>query len=348
MSKRTKPIVEAMPPPIPDGGEETASEFLFKHGRMPFITDERKPWTYKGWLLLLVQMLDFRPGMPNRWPYYLQIMDTGRLPDEKIPQVHFDSGGAGSRGFKHAEKCLQIIEMDGRSSSSIRDFLWWLGFALGVSKAPSTLTEKAQEALYRTFNAEIWMLEPADYFGDLICEYKGKGWRNGTGFYPTPHPLCELMARMTYGEPLLRHRTMKFQEPCIGTGRMALHASNYTLRIYGQDVDDLVIMACKVNGALYAPWLSFPFSESFFPEDAALLDDLLIEAPPDEPVILPTSSIINPSIPQGMLFDLGVHHVENASPRRPARPVVPNKATPQRKQKERSEGVESLLAFEGD
>lgn len=336
MSKRTRPIVEASPPPIPAGNEETVSEFLLKYGRMPFITDERKPWTYKGWLLLLVQMMDFYPGMPNRWPYYLNTIEEQRLTDEPIPQVQFDSGGPGSPGFKMAEKCLRIIENFGRASSSIREFLWWLGFGLGVSKETCTLDDKAQEELYRTFNAEIWMRKPADYFGDLICEYKGKGWRNGSGFYPTPHSLCEMMARLTWGEPQPAHRIQKFMEPCIGTGRTALHASNYSLRLYGQDIDDLVVMACKVNGALYAPWLAFPFPERFFEQE---------DLPPPEVLALPAITDIIPSIPTGMLFDLGDHHAEDSQQGR-VRHAVSDRAASLRRQKERDASAQSLFDLE--
>lgn len=59
-------------------------------------------------------------------------------------------------------------------------------------------------------------------------------------------------------------RTLKVCDPCVGTGRMLLHASNYSMRLYGQDVDNMVLTICLINGALYAPWLSFPLAESFF------------------------------------------------------------------------------------
>jgi hypothetical protein len=34
------------------------------------------------------------------------------------------------------------------------------------------------------------------------------------------------------------------------------------LCLYGQDIDPLAVARCKVNGALYAPWLSFPLPEA--------------------------------------------------------------------------------------
>lgn len=42
---------------------------------------------------------------------------------------------------------------------------------------------------------------------------------------------------------------------------MLLHASNFSYCLYGCDIDPLVTMITRINGALYAPWLPFPFSE---------------------------------------------------------------------------------------
>ncbi len=46
------------------------------------------------------------------------------------------------------------------------------------------------------------------------------------------------------------------------SGRMLLHASNYSLNLWGQDIDPLAVAMCKINGALYAPWLTFPLPAS--------------------------------------------------------------------------------------
>ncbi|MBK8277245.1 MAG: hypothetical protein IPK92_15865 [Nitrospira sp.] len=51
----------------------------------------------------------------------------------------------------------------------------------------------------------------------------------------------------------------KIMDPCCGTGRMLLHASNISLRLYGMDIDPLVTLIAKINGALYVPWLAYPF-----------------------------------------------------------------------------------------
>lgn len=46
-----------------------------------------------------------------------------------------------------------------------------------------------------------------------------------------------------------------------------LHAAQYSLRLYGVDIDPMVLAACKINGALYAPWLSYPLPDSLFAKE---------------------------------------------------------------------------------
>jgi hypothetical protein len=45
---------------------------------------------------------------------------------------------------------------------------------------------------------------------------------------------------------------------------MLLHASNYSLRLFGVDIDPLLVKTALVNGALYAPWMVRPFPDHYF------------------------------------------------------------------------------------
>jgi hypothetical protein len=83
------------------------------------------------------------------------------------------------------------------------------------------------------------------------------GVGKGQSFYPTPHELVEMMTMMTMGEG--DHRAEKVQDCCCGTGRMLLHASNHSLRLYAQDISLLAVKATVFHGYLYAPWLVKPF-----------------------------------------------------------------------------------------
>ena len=47
-------------------------------------------------------------------------------------------------------------------------------------------------------------------------------------------------------------------DPCVGTGRFLLHASNHSLRLYGCEIDPVLCKATLVNAYFYAPWLARP------------------------------------------------------------------------------------------
>jgi len=67
-------------------------------------------------------------------------------------------------------------------------------------------------------------------------------------------------------------------DPCVGSGRMLLHASNFSLRLYGQDIDPVAISMCKTNGALYAPWLAFPLPDHIVEPDCHSTGEFLFES----------------------------------------------------------------------
>jgi hypothetical protein len=126
------------------------------------------------------------------------------------------------------------------------------------------LTDEGNEKLYRRVNLGPLLARPHDYLGEYVAAGKSGGW-NPTGFYPTPHNVVECMVRMTMHDTRAEGRDprlMSVCDPCLGSGRMLLHASNYSLCLFGQDIDPLAVAMCKVNGALYAPWLPFPLPES--------------------------------------------------------------------------------------
>ena len=71
----------------------------------------------------------------------------------------------------------------------------------------------------------------------------------------------ELIVRLTHHD--IRNegrdpRTFSVCDPAVGSGRMLLHSSNFSLCLFGQDIDPLAVAMCLINGALYAPWISFP------------------------------------------------------------------------------------------
>src|SRR5439155_8417222 len=65
-------------------------DFLLRFKRLPQLSDDPPPWTYKGWLVPYLMFLhSVCPAVGNRWGYHLRTLDTGKLLDEPIPQITF-------------------------------------------------------------------------------------------------------------------------------------------------------------------------------------------------------------------------------------------------------------------
>ncbi len=243
--------------------------FVETHRRLPRLGNPRPPWTYRGFLLpYAVQLHHSQALIPDRWGYYFQILRCGLTPDS-IPHLSFCSSP--DRGTIRAiERWINLIEETSLAGSSFQTIVDWMAWALGVSDNQPALADSLQEKLYRTVNIEPWLLHPYDYLGDVLAEQRSRGW-NTTGFFPTPHAVCEMITQLTMNEANSTNghdpRTQSIMDPCCGTGRMLLHASNYSLNLHGMDIDPLVLTIIKINGALYCPWLAFPFPSRIFNTD---------------------------------------------------------------------------------
>ena len=255
------------------------------------------PRTERGWLLPYLMRFDEMTW--RRWAYWFRMAESERLPKDRIPQISFSAHGASAAGGwkrtrKMLEESLDAIGpgWSGWGDSRAWDFFFdWLLFGFGdLAEPPPDLHEGAGDRLYQVFNVGAMVLYPADYFGDLLAE-SAYGRRNG--FFPTPMNLTDMIVQMTMGaaggadagntepdtadidgidrgtESAVDKRLLSVMDPCVGTGRFLLSASNHSLRLYGIDIDPLVLKACKVNGWLYAPWLvrPLPFVERLAAEN---------------------------------------------------------------------------------
>jgi len=250
------------------------NRFLMEQGRLPHVGDEIPPWKYRGLLLYYAQLghaVCAETG--HRWPWWMSVLETGVLPGP-IPKVHFGSRAVGqslSAPLKQIQNALNVIDQEYGSWQGFEYFIGWLAFLLGVSREPSTLSEKTQDRLYRSFDLGPFLREPGDHIGEFLAATKAGGW-NPHAFFPTPHDLVEMMIQVTLGPDVLDGDDMRFRsvyDPAMGTGRMLLHASNYSLRLYGQDIDRLVHLICLINAALYVPWMAFPVPEAQWQDIAA-------------------------------------------------------------------------------
>jgi hypothetical protein len=222
-----------------------------------------------GWLIPYLMYLDLLTW--KRWDYWAKTLEAGKLLDEDIPQIEFGTGrGSGFEGEsgvtrRHLEECLDLIPNYGgggwlgwSSWEFFNYFLRWLLYGFGFPGQPELPKEPpgckgASSRLYQYFELGYLILHPWDYWGAILAENR---YGRTLGFYPTPMPVVNLMARITFSEQL--SKTQNVYEPCLGTGRMLLYASNYSLCLYGQDINGTVIDAALVNGYCYAPWMVQP------------------------------------------------------------------------------------------
>lgn len=294
-------------PPAADGTlPADINLFVLANGRFPRIGDSIAPWHYRGWLLYHVQLADFHPDMPGRWRHLLHILEAGHLLDEPVPRIEFVHSQLDA-GQKMLERCIRLIQQQDYSWTALQQLVDWLAWGLAVSSRMPPLREETHEALYRTFDLEPLLRHPHDYLGAMLAERHAGGW-NPNAFYPTPHHIVEFMVRLTLEEQGCDAETGRdkrlstVMDPCVGTGRMLLHASNYSYCLYGIDKDALVAMITRINGALYAPWLSFPLPEEI----------VGVPIPPPPPAELPLPEENRPGVDvpvfrvddrgQGLLF----------------------------------------------
>jgi hypothetical protein len=237
--------------------------FLSEFSRLPRLGDNPPPWSYRGWLLPYIVLLhEDCPAVSDRWGYYCRTLEAGKLLDEPIPQIAF--GQPDQRVFKLLHEWSRLVGWGCGGWSDFRSLLDWLAWGLRVSEEPPRLSDEVCEKLYRGVDLSPLLQQPHDYLGAHVSQGKARGW-NPTCFYPTPHPVVECMVRMTFHDALTEGRDtrlMTVNDPCVGSGRMLLHASNFSLRLSGQDIDPLAVTMCLINGVLYAPWLTFPFPSS--------------------------------------------------------------------------------------
>lgn len=243
-----------LPTSLPD-----LAAFIEHQGRLPRLGDAVAPWLYRGWLLpYIILAHGCLPGFPDRWGYQLRTLEAGHLLDEPIPQIFF--GPPDDKVFRLLHDWSALIGHDCGGWTDFRVLLDWLCWGLALSGESPLLSDAVNERLYRQVNLVPLLARPHDYLGIHVASGKARGW-NPTGFYPTPHQVVECMVQMTMHDADKDGRdprTLSVCDPCVGSGRMLLHASNLSLNLFGQDIDPLAVAMCKVNGALYAPWLSFP------------------------------------------------------------------------------------------
>jgi hypothetical protein len=248
---------------IPPTTASDLTTFVRREGRLPRLGDTQPPWHYRGWLLpYIIQLHERVPAVADRWGYHLRTLEAGKLLAEAIPQIAF--GPPDNKVSSLLHDWSRLIGQDCGGWSDFRILLDWMCWGLSLAHDEPHLSDEVNEQLYRQVDLTPLLETPHDYLGGYVATGKSRGW-NPTGFYPTPHNVVECMVRMLWHDTTQDGhdpRTRSVCDPCVGSGRMLLHASNVSLCLFGQDIDPLAVAMCKINGALYSPWLSFPLPES--------------------------------------------------------------------------------------
>ena len=246
----------------------------------------------RGWMLPYLIGMDERAD--GRWDYWCRTMQAGHLLDDPIPQIDWCDGLRDATPWrKHCEECLDLVAHSGHegwmgwsSWDNFDYFLSWLLFGFGYAhqkELPKEPTPGASMRLYQHFNLGWPLAYPYDVFGDLMAECR---MGRSSGFYPTPMSLCVLMTRVLLeggdASESVDHRRQTVHEPCVGTGRMLLAASNFSMRLSGQDISAICVKATLCNGYLYSPWLVKPLpflQDDDVADEAAKPDTATITTP---------------------------------------------------------------------
>lgn len=250
-------------PPTDGDGNPSVGRYLIDNGKLPSVDDEIKPWEYPGWLVPYIQLSeDAHSGIASRYGYLLRTLESGHLLDEPLPQVKFVGEGSpeAKPGMKMLADMIKIVETRTGYSRSIEEVCRFLGWGLKVCDEKPNLSDDALEALYRLFDVSKWLLAPTDYIGQHMAEVS---YGRAGGFFPTPMNVCEMMTRMNFLGMAGDRRILTVNDPCVGTGRFLMTASNYSMRLSGNDINWLCVLATKINLALFAPWSRVP--EAFYP-----------------------------------------------------------------------------------
>lgn len=242
-------------------------EFRTKNGRLPHAKHGENLLSYQAWLLPAIQEIHYSPEyplVPNRWGFYfkmIELLGEGTPPPkilEKgsfggIPQMDFSRSCP--KAVKNLHACIDIASEGGKfGRQAFARFREFLAFACGITDIPpSRVSEEAQQELYETFDPVLMLESPHDYLGTIIAEGTPKGW-NTLAFYPTPHGVCSLLVGLM---GLTDNIFQAVYEPCCGSGRMLMSASNHSVAMRGEELDLTLVQIVRIYGAFYIPWI-FP------------------------------------------------------------------------------------------
>lgn len=233
----------------------------------------------RGWFVPYLIGLDVLKGVGHgRWDYWIRICLTHELPDKPIPYIPFRNSPdeIKIRPFpdrltedpvKHVKRMLdQYVYKGYWYDDAWLAFVRYLlhGFGMrGLEEEVDRIPEDVRDFWYTEFNLAYLLIRPIDWSAYILeggprwMKTKGAKWSKSTGFFSTPFSVTNMMVAMTFGpyDSDKDQRLLSVCDPCVGTGKMLLAASNYSLRLHGQDIVYDLCLCTMLNGYLWAPWM---------------------------------------------------------------------------------------------
>lgn len=221
----------------------------------------RKGNLWTGWLIPYLIVGD-KLFSGDRWRWWLECLVQGRVPAGPLPAISYagsSSAGDAAKARKHLEEMVNYLAYRNGTWDAFRVLIEWILWGMGEGNYPDRLSDEAHDWLYKHFQVGHLQKAPYDYFGDIVSESKGnsKSW-NPTAFFPTPLCICEMMAKMQFGDGSEKGNFITVYDPCVGTGRMLLASGSDSIFLFGQDIDPLMVAITKINLHLYVPWAALP------------------------------------------------------------------------------------------
>ena len=237
-----------------------------------------------GWSELRLQLCE----LSHRWQWWCLVLQNKRVPPATVlayPKIdfidHFSDSSLPMRMLKDCLDRFHDVRFD--------DFLDWILYRCGdpqTKELPRNLRQKHVDHWTELFDLKMLLDHPGDWLGHYYEQnIISRSGRKGMGFFSTPMNLCTMICQMVLTEKDL---LAEVNEPCVGTGRFLMAASNYCLHLSGQDINQTVIKICKINGWLYIPSLVIPCRE--------LKKSRAIELPKENIQWMPENQIESPQL----------------------------------------------------
>lgn len=195
-----------------------------------------------------LQLFELSP----RWQWMCHLHFYKKMATEDFPQTVFNDD-RNQRAFKFVESLLQPFQ-----NIFLDDLLKFLLHRFGhtgYEKLPANIHDKHIAHWESLFDLEKVLDFECDLFGDYYGYEITKGLRDKSGYFPTPQNVCNMMVEMTMTNAEL---TASVNDPCVGSGRMLLSASNKALFLSGNDINPVCVRMTLVNGYLFAPQIVAP------------------------------------------------------------------------------------------